>query len=82
MCMLFLASQVDFFFLTLHLLFEGSMVLFNKTRAKKKVTHVMYVDDTFLKNDIPSCMFVKKKTCKKRMLMNKFEFGCSVNMWF
>lgn len=29
-----------FFFVTLHLLFEGSMVLFNKTRAKKKVTHV------------------------------------------
>lgn len=65
MCMLFLASQVDFF-LTLHLLFEGSMVLFNKTCAKKKVTHVMYVDDTFLENGIPSCMFVKKKKHAKR----------------
>lgn len=41
------------------------MVLFNKTRAKKKVTHVMYVDDTFLENGIPSCMFVKKKNMPK-----------------
>lgn len=38
MCMLFLASEVDF--LTLHLFVEGNVVLFDKSHAQKKVARV------------------------------------------